>query len=584
MWNSRMSTPEEIKLASNYLRGNLHSELGERTTEFSHDGVVLLKFHGIYQQDDRDVRRARAAKRLPLDYSCMVRTAVPGGVITPTQWLALDQLSDIADGTMRLTSRQGVQFHVVHKENLRQLVHDINGALLTTLAACGDVVPNIMANPFPDERQTIIQPVLKQLVQRFRPQTSSYWEIWIDGEKAVTAEPNNSIEHLEPVYGETYLPRKFKIGIAWPGDNSIDVYTQDVGIVPTLSNGTTGDLTGFVVYAGGGLGMSHAREDDTYPRLASELGWVTPDQVVNVVEAIVMTQRDHGNRADRHRARLKYLIDEMGIDWLTAQVQERSGVTLQLSPGIPAWDAADYHGWNLTGTKFTYGLPIPSGRVADRNGLALRTALRTLARSGLIESFIVTPRQDLLISGVNKSDRANVETILRNYGVPLANDVSALARLSIACPALPTCGQALGEAERVLPQLVGAIDKSLADVGVGGAAIRLNMTGCPNGCSRPYTAEIGIVGRTKTTYDVYVGGSVGGERLAERLRADVALADIPALLSPVFAGYATDGLQGETFGDYCNRVGTEQLISILPTPMVRRRRATADAEANSNES
>jgi len=579
-----MSTPEEIKLASNYLRGNLHSELGERTTEFSHDGVVLLKFHGIYQQDDRDVRRARAAKRLPLDYSCMVRTAVPGGVITPTQWLALDQLSDIADGTMRLTSRQGVQFHVVHKENLRQLVHDINGALLTTLAACGDVVPNIMANPFPDERQTIIQPVLKQLVQRFRPQTSSYWEIWIDGEKAVTAEPNNSIEHLEPVYGETYLPRKFKIGIAWPGDNSIDVYTQDVGIVPTLSNGTTGDLTGFVVYAGGGLGMSHAREDDTYPRLASELGWVTPDQVVNVVEAIVMTQRDHGNRADRHRARLKYLIDEMGIDWLTAQVQERSGVTLQLSPGIPAWDAADYHGWNLTGTKFTYGLPIPSGRVADRNGLALRTALRTLARSGLIESFIVTPRQDLLISGVNKSDRANVETILRNYGVPLANDVSALARLSIACPALPTCGQALGEAERVLPQLVGAIDKSLADVGVGGAAIRLNMTGCPNGCSRPYTAEIGIVGRTKTTYDVYVGGSVGGERLAERLRADVALADIPALLSPVFAGYATDGLQGETFGDYCNRVGTEQLISILPTPMVRRRRATADAEANSNES
>jgi len=579
-----MSTPEEIKLASNYLRGNLHSELGERTTEFSHDGVVLLKFHGIYQQDDRDVRRARAAKRLPLDYSCMVRTAVPGGVITPTQWLALDQLSDIADGTMRLTSRQGVQFHVVHKENLRQLVHDINGALLTTLAACGDVVRNIMANPFPDERQTIIQPVLKQLVQRFRPQTSSYWEIWIDGEKAVTAEPNNSIEHLEPVYGETYLPRKFKIGIAWPGDNSIDVYTQDVGIVPTLSNGTTGDLTGFVVYAGGGLGMSHAREDDTYPRLASELGWVTPDQVVNVVEAIVMTQRDHGNRADRHRARLKYLIDEMGIDWLTAQVQERSGVTLQLSPGIPAWDAADYHGWNLTGTKFTYGLPIPSGRVADRNGLALRTALRTLARSGLIESFIVTPRQDLLISGVNKSDRANVETILRNYGVPLANDVSALARLSIACPALPTCGQALGEAERVLPQLVGAIDKSLADVGVGGAAIRLNMTGCPNGCSRPYTAEIGIVGRTKTTYDVYVGGSVGGERLAERLRADVALADIPALLSPVFAGYATDGLQGETFGDYCNRVGTEQLISILPTPMVRRRRATADAEANSNES
>ena len=578
-----MSTPEEIKLASNFLRGELKTELGDGTEQFGHDSIVLLKFHGIYQQDDRDVRRARTAKRLPLDYSCMVRTAVPGGVITPTQWLALDQVSDIADGTMRLTTRQGVQFHVVLKDNLHRLVRDINAALLSTLAACGDVVRNIMANPFPDERQVVIQPVLEQLVHRFRPQTTSYWEIWVDGDKAVTAEPVEPVEQLEqvePVYGETYLPRKFKIGIAWPGDNSIDVYTQDVGIVPTLSNGTSGLLSGFVVYAGGGLGMSHAREDDTYPRLASELGWVTPDQLVDVVEAIVTTQRDHGNRADRHRARLKYLIDEKGVDWLKSQVEERCGVTLQRSPGIPAWDAADYHGWNSAGTTFSYGLPIPSGRVADREGIALRSALRALAQSGLVEKFIVTPRQDLLISGVNQSDRANVETILRNHGVPLANDVSALARLSIACPALPTCGQALGEAERVLPQLVDMVDKSLANAGAGGSAIRLNMTGCPNGCSRPYTAEIGIVGRTKTGYDVYVGGSVGGERLAQRLRADVAFDDISALLSPVFARYAVDGTPGESFGDYCNRVGTEQLITVLPAPTVRRRRLAAGAEAN----
>lgn len=579
-----MSTPEEIKLTSNYLRGDLESELGDGTPEFSHDSTVLLKFHGIYQQDDRDVRRMRTAKRLPLDYSCMVRTAVPGGIITPTQWLALDQVSEIADGTMRLTTRQGVQFHVVRKDNLRQLVHDINGVLLSTLAACGDVVRNIMASPFPDERQAVIQPVLQQLVQRFRPQTTSYWEIWIDGEKAVTAEPIESAELVEPVYGETYLPRKFKIGIAWPGDNSVDVYTQDVGIVPTLSAVTSGDLTGFIIYAGGGLGMSHAREDDTYPRLASELGWVTPDRLADVVEAIVTTQRDHGNRADRHRARLKYLIDEMGVAWFKAQAETRSGVTLQRSPGIPEWNAADYHGWIPAGTAFTYGLPIPSGRVADRGGLALRSALRVLAQSGLVESFIVTPRQDLLISGVNGINRPTVETILRSYGVPLTSDVSALARLSIACPALPTCGQALGEAERVLPQLVDTLDKSLTDAGVGGSAIRLNMTGCPNGCSRPYTAEIGIVGRTKTNYDVYVGGSIGGERLAERLRADVALADIPVLLSPVFARYATDGAPGESFGDYCNRVGTDQLITSLPVPTVRRRRATVNAQASVNAS
>lgn len=575
-----MSTPEEIKLTSNYLRGDLKSELGNRTPEFSHDSAVLLKFHGIYQQDDRDVRRMRSAERLPLDYSCMVRTAVPGGVITPTQWLALDQVSEIADGTMRLTTRQGVQFHAVRKDNLRQLVHDINSVLLTTLAACGDVVRNIMASPFPDERQAVIQPVLQQLVQRFRPQTTSYWEIWIDGERAVTAEPIESVELVEPVYGGTYLPRKFKIGIAWPGDNSVDVYTQDVGIVPTLSAVTSGDLTGFIIYAGGGLGMSHAREDDTYPRLASELGWVTPDRLADVVEAIVTTQRDHGNRTDRHRARLKYLIDDMGVAWLKTQVETRSGVTLQRSPGIPEWNAADYHGWIPSGTSFTYGLPIPSGRVVNHESLALRSALRALAKSGLVESFIVTPRQDLLISGVNRMHRSKVETILRTHGVPLANDVSALTRLSIACPALPTCGQALGEAERVLPRLVDTLDKLLADAGVGDSAIRLNMTGCPNGCSRPYTAEIGIVGRTKTNYDVYVGGSVGGERLAERLRADVALADIPDLLSPIFAQYATDGTPGESFGDYCNRVGIEQLVTILPVPTVRRRRVTTNTQAS----
>jgi len=583
MRNTSVSTPEEIKRASNYLRGDLKSELDDRTSEFSPDSSVLLKFHGIYQQDDRDVRRARTAKRLPLEYSCMVRVAVPGGVITTTQWLALDQVSTIADGTMRLTTRQGVQFHVVPKNNLRTLVHDINSALLSTLAACGDVVRNIMANPVPDERQAVIQPVLQQLVQRFRPQTTSYWEIWVDGDKAVTAEPIDSTEPIEPVYGETYLPRKFKIGIAWPGDNSIDVYTQDVGIVPTLSEVITGDHTGFIVYAGGGLGMSHAREDDTYPRLASELGWVTPDQLVNVVEAIVTTQRDYGNRTDRHRARLKYLVDEMGVNWLATQVGERSGVTLQPSPEIPPWNAADYHGWNSTGTTFAYGLPIPSGRVVDREGVMLRSALRDLAKCGLVDSFIVTPRQDLLISGVNSNDRLAVENILHSHGVPLAGDISALSRLSIACPALPTCGQALGEAERALPQLVNTLGKSLTDAGIGGSAIRLNMTGCPNGCSRPYTAEIGIVGRTKTNYDVYVGGSIGGERLAERLRSDVALADIPALLSPVFARYATDGAPGESFGDYCNRIGTDQLTTMLPDPTVRRRRVTSSAQGSTNE-
>ncbi|MEO6125656.1 MAG: NADPH-dependent assimilatory sulfite reductase hemoprotein subunit [Ilumatobacteraceae bacterium] len=575
-----MSTPEEIKLASNYLRGDLPTELFDNEPDFGHDSVVLLKFHGIYQQDDRDTRRARASKRLPLDYSCMVRAAIPGGRITPTQWLALDRVADLGDGTLRLTTRQGVQFHVVLKDNLHQLVHEINASLLTTLAACGDVVRNIMASPFPDDRQAVIAPLLADLVARFRPQTTSYWELWVDGEKAVTAEPAAPRPDLEPVYGETYLPRKFKIGVAWPGDNSIDLFSQDVGLMPTLSGGTSGDLTGFVVYAGGGMGMSWSREDDTYPRLASELGWVTAEQVVDVVEAVVTTQRDHGNREDRHRARLKYLIDTMGVDSLKAQIEERSGASFQPAPVLPSFGADDYHGWlpvtTATTTTHTLGVPIPSGRVVDRDGVNLRAAVRALAESGWISSFHVTPRQDLMVSGVTTENKPKVTDLLRAHGVALAEDVSALARLSIACPALPTCGQALGEAERVLPQFVELLDKTLVDAGIGGTSIRMNMTGCPNGCARPYNAELGVVGRTKTNYDVYVGGAVGGERMAQRLRSDVALSDIPALLGPVFASYAAHGTNRESFGDYCDRVGIEQLTTVLPSPVVKRRR-NADA-------
>ena len=571
-----MSAVEDIKVASNYLRGDLKSELSNGATDFSHDGIVVLKFHGIYQQDDRDVRRARASKRLPLDYSCMVRASVPGGVITTGQWLALDRLCEITDGTLRLTTRQGVQFHTVLKDDLHQLVRGINASLLTTLAACGDVVRNTMACPFPDERQAVLAPLLSQLVARFRPRTTGYWELWVDGDKAVTAEPSEDEDAsavVEPVYGESYLPRKFKIGLAWPGDNCIDLFSQDVGLLPTLSEGLTGDLTGFVVYAGGGLGMSHAREDDTYPRLASELGWITPEQVVDVVEAVITTQRDHGNRGDRHRARLKYLIDEKGVEWIKAEVEQRSGATLRPSPALPPWGADDHHHWSPIGETFTYGLPIPSGRVGDRLGVTLRTALREIAESGLVEGFRVTPRQDLLLAGVTRTGRERIEKILRSHGVVLAEDVSALTRLSIACPALPTCGQALGEAERVLPEFVDSLDKTLADAGIANSAIRMNMTGCPNGCSRPYNAEIGIVGRTKTNYDVYVGGAVGGDRMAERLRADVALADIPALLAPVFAQYAANGGQDESFGDYCARVGADQLVTILPAPTVKRRRS-----------
>jgi sulfite reductase (ferredoxin) len=562
---------EKIKLESNYLGGTIGTELVDDTPDFEHDAELLLKFHGIYQQDDRDVRRARTQLKLPLDYSCMVRASVPGGVITSDQWLALDRVAALADHKLRLTTRQGVQYHVVHKGELRELVAGINASLLTTLGACGDVVRNVMACPLPHpERAAVIEPLVAEIVARFRPQTESYWELWVDGERAVSAEPPaamDPIDDVEPIYGAAYLPRKFKIAIAWPGDNCVDIYTNDVGIVPTLSEGTVGELTGFVVLAGGGMGMSHSRPEDTYPLLAQPVGWVPPDEIGQVVEAIVTTQRDYGNRDDRSRARLKYLLEERGIDWLRNQIEARTGRALEPPVELPDWDVGAHHGWHdIDGTK-ALGLPVPSGKVAG----GLRLALRRLIADGAVRELRVTPRQDLLLLGV--TDAYAVENVLRANGVSLAADQSPTRNLAIACPALPTCSKALGEAERVLPDVVEQLEQVLADTGNTDLPLRLNMTGCPNGCSRPYAAELGIVGRTKKNYDIYVGGSPAGDRLARVLRADVPLAAVPQLLRPLLAAFAGSG-GDRSFGDWCVEQDWQWLESLLPAPTGRRRART----------
>jgi sulfite reductase (ferredoxin) len=565
---------EEIKVGSRYLAGTIGEELDGERSHFEHDAELLLKFHGIYQQDDRDVRRARTQQKLPLDYSCMVRASVPGGVISAEQWLALDRVSSLADDRLRLTTRQGVQYHVVHKGDLRRLVGGINASLLTTLGACGDVVRNVMACPLPHpERRAVLEPVVAEIVARFRPQTESYWELWVDGERAVSAErpaPLAPIDAVEPIYGAAYLPRKFKIAIAWPGDNCVDVYTNDVGIVPTLSEGTTGELTGFVVLAGGGMGMSHSRPDDTYPLLAQPVGWVPPDQLGDVVEAIVTTQRDHGDREDRSRARLKYLLEARGVDWLRAQIVERTGRPLAEPVELPAWEVHTHHGWHDVADPAAgpgvLGLPVPSGKVAG----GLRAALRRLVADGAVGGLRVTPRQDLLLLGVD--DREAVENVLRANGVPLAADQSPTRNLAIACPALPTCSKALGEAERVLPDLVDELEKLLADTGNTGLPLRLNMSGCPNGCSRPYAAELGIVGRTKRNYDIFVGGSPAGDRLARLLRADVPLGDLPATLRPLLERFSRRAEPDDpSFGDWCVEQDWDELVSLLPEPTTRRR-------------
>jgi sulfite reductase (ferredoxin) len=461
-----------------------------------------------------------------------------------------------------------VQYHVVHKGELRELVAGVNSSLLTTLGACGDVVRNVMACPLPHpERSAVLDPLLAAIVARFRPQTESYWELWVDGERAVSAERPDAaspIDDVEPIYGAAYLPRKFKIAIAWPGDNCVDIYTNDVGIVPTLSEGTTGELTGFVVLAGGGMGMSHSRPDDTYPLLAQPVAWVPPGEVVDVVEAIVTTQRDHGNREDRSRARLKYLLEAEGVAWLRDQIEQRTGLTLAEPVALPDWEVHAHHGWHDIAGSSALGLPVPSGKVAG----GLRLALRRLVADSTVRELRVTPRQDLLLLGV--TDRVAVENVLRANGVRLADDQSPTRNLAIACPALPTCSKALGEAERALPDVVDRLEKVLADTGNTGLPLRLNMTGCPNGCSRPYAAELGIVGRTKKNYDVFVGGSPAGDRLARLLRADVPLIDVPELLRPLLEAFARSGDQ-DSFGNWAVAQDWDHLQRLLPASASRRR-------------
>ncbi|MEL6890926.1 MAG: NADPH-dependent assimilatory sulfite reductase hemoprotein subunit [Actinomycetota bacterium] len=591
---------EAIKVESDYLAGTIAEELTDGSASFEHDAELLLKFHGIYQQDDRDVRRARTQQRLPVDYSCMVRASVPGGVISADQWIALDRLAGLANDRLRLTTRQGVQYHVVYKDELRELVAGINDSLLTTLGACGDVVRNVMACPLPHpERRVVIDPIVAGIVARFRPRTESYWELWVDGERAVSAERPDAtapsahaaldpIDDVEPIYGAAYLPRKFKIGIAWPGDNCVDVFTHDVGIVPTLERGTHGELTGFVVLAGGGMGMSHNRPDDTYPLLAQPVAWARPADVVDVVEAIVTTQRDHGDREDRSRARLKYLVEAKGVDWLRTEVESRIGRTLEPPVELPDWQVEAHHGRHDHESSHghdrdtvTLGLPVPSGTVTG----GLRRALARLVTDGLVTELRVTPRQDLLLLGIDHAHVDTVEHLLRANGVALAADNSPTRNLAIACPALPTCSKALGEAERMLPEVIDRLEKLLAETGNAELALRLNMTGCPNGCSRPYAAELGIVGRSKRTYDIYVGGSPAGDRLARRLRADVLLDDVPDLLRPLLERFSrTTSDDAVSFGDWAWEQGQHELEQLLPRDTSRRARRARGERADATTS
>lgn len=548
---SNKSKVEIIKENSMGLRGNLCEALENPAPNLQEENRQLAKFHGFYQQDDRDVRRKRKKQGQDPAYSCMIRVKIPGGILTADQYLILDQLADqYGNKTLRATNRQDIQFHGVLKHNLKATIHQINEALLTTLGACGDVVRNVVCCPAPHKDRQMLQDYCQTLTQHFLPHSKAYHEIWIDGEKVVDTQ-----EQIEPLYGSAYLPRKFKIGLALPHDNCIEVHTNDVGLVAVMDQD---ELKGFNIFAGGSLGMSHGKSD-TYPRLASPIGFAPKEAIISVVEGIFAIQRDFGNRENRQRARLKYLMDERGEAWFIQELNKRIG--FEISPVIDTgpFHMHDHLGWHQQEDGNWYvGIHIENGRITDRENCQLRTALREIV-AAYKPGVRITSQQNILLTNISNQSRANIERHLQSYGIAPATKIPMAKRWAMACPALPTCGLAITEAERILPNVMQELEKDLEDLGLGQDAITMRMTGCPNGCARPYTAEVAFVGRSLNKYTIYIGGSFEGTRLTQEYADLIPLNELAQTMRPLFFYWKTNRQQNEKFGDFCFRIGTQEL-------------------------
>ncbi|WP_152394577.1 assimilatory sulfite reductase (NADPH) hemoprotein subunit [Paenibacillus guangzhouensis] len=550
------SDVEQLKLESNYLRGSLTESLANRIT----GGLPeldnrLLKFHGSYMQDDRDYRNEREKQKLEPYYQFMLRVVTPGGVSTPAQWLVMDELADkYGTGSIRLTTRQAFQLHGVLKWNLKQTIQDINEALLTTLAACGDVSRNVMCNPNPyqSDLHGEVYYWAQQLTTHLAPKTPAYHEIWLDGEKVVDSlEQEEAAVEVEPIYGKVYLPRKFKIGIAVPPSNDIDVYSQDLGFIAIVENDK---LVGFNVVVGGGMGMTHG-DTSTYPQLARSIGFVTPDRILDVAEKTVTIQRDYGNRSVRKNARFKYTIDRHGLDWFVEELHDRLGWQLEAARPFTFEHTGDRYGW-VKGKdgKWNLTLYVQSGRIADGEGYKLRTALREIAKIHTGD-FRLTANQNLMIARVDTRKKKAVEALLQQHGIAEGSKYSALRRSALSCVALPTCGLAMAEAERYLPTLIDKLEPILEEAGILDEEINIRMTGCPNGCARPALGEIAFIGKSPGKYNMYLGAGFSGDRLSKLYRENIGEDDIIDTLKPIIQHYAVDRNQGEHFGDFVVRTG-----------------------------
>jgi sulfite reductase (ferredoxin) len=565
------SKVEGLKERSNYLREPVATELLEDTTHFSEDAIQILKFHGSYQQDNRDNR----AKGQEKDYQMMLRSRNAGGYIPPQLYLTFDQLADeYGNQTMRITTRQGFQLHGILKKNLKASIAAIVKNMGSTLGACGDLNRNVMAPPayFPTipEYQYAWE-YADKIAELLTPQTGAYYEIWLDGEKVISAQESPEVkaarlkngtgsvvhDNVEPLYGTYYMPRKFKIGVTVPGDNSIDLYSQDLTLV-VITN-SQNELEGFDVFAGGGLGRTHNKEE-TFARVADPICFVAKEDVYDLVKAIVATQRDYGDRTDRRHARLKYLIHEWGVDKFRSKVEKYFGKSVEAFKPLPEFKYHDFLGWHEQGDgKLFLGLSIDNGRIKDEGSFQLKTALREI-----VEKFNVpmrlTPHQNTLIYNIAPENKAEIVAILDRCGIVSdPNKIDSLVRISMACPALPTCGLAITESERIMPEILGRIRALLDKVGLPDEHFVTRMTGCPNGCARPYMAELGFVGSSTESYQVWLGGCPDQTRLARPFVEKMHANDLESLLEPIFVFFKESRNEGESFGDFCDRVGFDAI-------------------------
>ncbi|MGO8763841.1 MAG: NADPH-dependent assimilatory sulfite reductase hemoprotein subunit [Limisphaerales bacterium] len=552
---TKLTHNEDIKSAIPTVAGTIAAALADAGADhFSPDDYEFLKFHGCYQQDDRDLRKAGK------HYIMMVRSRIPGGVMTAHQWKVFDRLaSEYGNNTLRLTTRQTIQFHGILKNNLRAVIQGINESLLSTLAACGDVNRNVLAPPTPAHTRARdeVYADCNKIALALAPQTQAYHSIWIDGAQ-LNLDADENKNFADPLYGKTYLPRKFKVAFAIPPVNDVDLFTNDIGFIAIVEND---QIIGYNLAVGGGMGRSHGNEQ-TFPRLADVLGFLPRDKMVGIAKAVLTLHRDFGDRTNRKHARFKYVIAERGVDWVRAEIEKRAELTLAPAREYKFTTTADLLDWHQAADgKWFLTIFVETGRVKDVEGRKLKTALREVAEKFPSLEFRLTTNQNVILASVGHGDKAAITALLATHGVKTENQATVLHAASMACPSLPTCGLALAESERMLPGLLDRIEKLCAEIGLAGEEIIIRSTGCPNGCARPYMAEIAFVGKAPGRYQVWLGGNAPGTRLNRVWKEVVKDPDIENELRPVLTRFLKERHHGERFGDWCDRVFLNELAA-----------------------